>query len=109
MRATAAQGQPFALSRREQGRLSDRLGAAVRRARRSGHATLASVTVELPAGTDPTAVACASRRPGEPWFCFEQPDHGSRALGALGEALELRNAGPDRFAAGGCALARAEP
>ncbi len=97
MTATAAQGQPFALSRREQGRLSDRLQAAVRRARRSGRETLASVTVELPADTDPAAVACASRRAGEPWFCFEQPDRGSRALGALGEALELRGAGPGRF------------
>src|SRR6185437_4332824 len=97
MTATAAQGQPFALTRREQGRLSDRLQAGVRRARRGGRATLASVTIELPSETDPTAVVCASRRRGEPWFCFEQPERGSRALGALGEALELTGDGGGRF------------
>jgi salicylate biosynthesis isochorismate synthase/menaquinone-specific isochorismate synthase len=44
------------------------------------------------------AVACASRRRGEPWFAFEQPDRGARALAALGEVVRLQEAGPERFA-----------
>ncbi len=47
---------------------------------------------------DPSAVACASRRPGEPWFLFEQPDRGARALAALGEVSLLTATGPERFA-----------
>ena len=35
-----------------------------------------SVTIRLEDDVDPAAVACASRRPGEPWFLFEQPDRG---------------------------------
>jgi len=97
LRTPVAQGQPFSLTGREQGRLSERLGKAAARARRSGRATLAAITVPLPEDVDPAAVACASRREGEPWFCFEQPDRGRRALGALGMALELRAAGGDRF------------
>ena len=97
MRTTVAGGQPFSLSTREQGRLSERLAKAASRARRSGRATLAAITAPLPEEVDPAAVACASRREGEPWFCFEQPDRGRRALGALGQALELRAAGRDRF------------
>ncbi len=46
---------------------------------------------------DPTAVVCASRREGEPWFVFEQPDHGRAALAGLGETLSLQAQGPERF------------
>ena len=55
--------------------LAGRLEAAVRRARASGAGgeTLAAVTLPAP-GIDPTALVVASRRPGEPWFAFEQPD-----------------------------------
>ncbi|HXW59003.1 MAG TPA: isochorismate synthase, partial [Solirubrobacteraceae bacterium] len=42
--------------------------------------------------------ACASRRPGEPWFVFEQPDRGGAALGALGAAVTLSASGGERFA-----------
>ncbi len=41
---------------------------------------------------------CVSRREGEPWFVFEQPDRGRAALTALGEVAHLRASGPDRFA-----------
>lgn len=41
---------------------------------------------------------CASRRPGEPLFCFEQPDRGGAALAGLGQVACLEDSGPDRFA-----------
>jgi isochorismate synthase len=47
---------------------------------------------------DPSAVICASRRPGESWFCFEQPDRGGAALAGLGQVACLEDSGPDRFA-----------
>ncbi|HEX8085089.1 MAG TPA: isochorismate synthase [Solirubrobacteraceae bacterium] len=66
---------------------------AVRRARTGGEA-VAALTLPLSGGVDPASVAAASRRPGEPWFCFEQPDRGGAALAALGcvKALEARGA-----------------
>ena len=75
-----------------------RLELALGRARRSGEATLATSTVKLAGEVDPSAVACLSRRPGEPWFAFEQPERGGAALGALGEVARLAARGPDRFA-----------
>jgi len=98
LRTLTAQGPPFSLTEREQGRLSERLVRAGARARRSGRATLAAIIAPLPEEVDPAAVVCASRRPGEPWLCFEQPDRGGRALGALGQAVELSAAGLERFA-----------
>ena len=97
MRGATAQRPPFALDEREQGRLHARLREASKRARARGRATLAALTVALDAPADPSAVAFASRRGGEPWFCFEQPDRGGRALAALGEALDLRAGGAERF------------
>jgi salicylate biosynthesis isochorismate synthase/menaquinone-specific isochorismate synthase len=41
----------------------------------------------------------ASRRPGEPWFCFEQPNRDRFALGALGCVRALDARGADRFRA----------
>jgi salicylate biosynthesis isochorismate synthase/menaquinone-specific isochorismate synthase len=97
--AGAGQPQPaFALSERDRERLAARLALAVRRARRAGGEVLASISVELDGGVDPSAVVCASRRPGERWFVFEQPDRGRAALAALGEATSLQAAGPSRFA-----------
>ena len=75
-----------------------RLDLALRRARRSGEPTLATSTVRLPGGVDPSAVVCASRREGEAWFAFEQPDRGGAALAALGEAVCLSGSGEERFA-----------
>jgi len=79
-------------------RLSARLALAVRRARRSGGEVLATISLPLSADVDPTAVVCASRLEGERWFVFEQPDRGSAALAALGEATSLQAAGAERFA-----------
>ncbi len=88
--------------------MAARLEAALRRARRSGEPTLATSTVRLKGDMDPSAVVCASRREGEPWFAFEQPDRGKTALAALGEAAKLADrrswdlrsasAGKERFA-----------
>jgi isochorismate synthase len=74
-----------------------RIGRAVRRARREGREVLVGVSVPLPPGVDPSAVAFASRRAGEPWFCFEQPDRHGAALAALGCVRRLDGAGPGRF------------
>jgi salicylate biosynthesis isochorismate synthase/menaquinone-specific isochorismate synthase len=89
---------PFALTEAEDERLAARLRAAVRRARRGGSQTLATISLALPAGVDPTAVVCASQRSGEPWFAFEQPDRGHASLAGLGEAVRLQAAGAARFA-----------
>jgi salicylate biosynthesis isochorismate synthase/menaquinone-specific isochorismate synthase len=88
----------FALTGAEQERLASNLRKAVERARRSGEQTLASISLELSSAVDPTEVACASRRAGEPWFVFEQPDHGRASLAGLGEAIELQASGRERFA-----------
>jgi salicylate biosynthesis isochorismate synthase len=98
IRAITDELGPFALSEEERERLGARLELALRRARRSGEPTLATSTVRLSGAVDPSAVVCASRREGEPWFAFEQPDRGGAALGALGEAAKLSGAGADRFA-----------
>ena len=76
-------------------RLEFRLDAALRRARTTGTPALASVTAAVDAAVDPTAVAVSSRRPGEPWFCLEQPDRDGCAVAAMGcvRALEARGAG----------------
>jgi salicylate biosynthesis isochorismate synthase len=89
--------RPFALADADRERLSQRLKRAVRRARRAGRPALASMSLELARETDPSAVACASRRPGEPWFVFEQPDRGRAALAGLGEAARVQAAGAERF------------
>jgi isochorismate synthase len=89
---------PFVLADEDEDRLAARLDLAVQRARRSGRPTLASITLPLPEDVDPSAVACASRRAGEPWFVFEQPERKAVALAALGEATSLTAHGPGRFA-----------
>jgi salicylate biosynthesis isochorismate synthase len=40
----------------------------------------------------------ASRRPDEPWFCFEQPDRQRAAVAGLGRLLAIEAGGNDRFA-----------
>jgi salicylate biosynthesis isochorismate synthase len=89
--------RPFTLADADRERLFHRLKRAVRRARRAGRPALASMSLELARETDPSAVACASRRPGEPWFVFEQPDRGRAALAGLGEAARVQAAGAERF------------
>jgi salicylate biosynthesis isochorismate synthase/menaquinone-specific isochorismate synthase len=89
---------PFSLSAHERERLAAVLRAALARARRSGSATLASFSFELPGEIDPTALVCASRRPGEPWFTFEQPERERRALAGAGAAVTIESSGAGRFA-----------
>jgi isochorismate synthase len=89
---------PFALTDTDRERLAARLALAVRRARRAGREVLASISLPLSPDVDPSAVVCASRLPGEPWFVFEQPDRGRVALAALGEATTLQASGANRFA-----------
>jgi len=110
--ASAGGGALDAAARR---RLARRVVRALARARARGHPVLVSLSLELAAGADPSAIAFASRRPAEPLFCFEQPDDGGSALAAVGCALAMRESGPDRFAAAGdrwrraCADAVADP
>ena len=81
--------EPAALLRRAE--------RAVRNARRAGEPVLLGVTTRLPGDVDPSALAFASRRPGEDWFCFEQPDRDGAALAALGCVTRLQASGEDRF------------
>src|SRR5688500_8699489 len=78
--------------------LRGRLEEAVQRARASGGERLATVTVDVASDVDPSAVAFASRRAGEPWFCFEQPDRAGAAIATLGCVKAIEATGPDRFA-----------
>jgi menaquinone-specific isochorismate synthase len=73
---------------------------AVRRARRNGRPVLAALTVRVGAEVDPSATVFASRRTGDDWFCFEQPDRDGAALATLGCAarLEPPGAGDDPHA-----------
>jgi len=89
---------PFALGEEDRERLLARMQLAVKRARRAGKETLATLSIPLPADVDPSAVVCASKRAGEQWFVFEQPDRGSAALATLGEVAHLSASGADRFA-----------
>jgi salicylate biosynthesis isochorismate synthase len=93
-----SEDSPVTLTEADRERLAARLALGVGRARRTGRATLVTLTLALPGDVDPSAVVCASRRPGEPWFLFEQPDRAGAALAALGETLTLQAAGPERFA-----------
>jgi salicylate biosynthesis isochorismate synthase/menaquinone-specific isochorismate synthase len=88
---------PFELGEEDRERLIARMQLAVKCARRSGREILATISIPLPVDVDPSAVVCASRRAGEQWFVFEQPDRGRAALATLGEVAQLSASGPDRF------------
>ena len=77
--------------------LRTRIERALRVARRHGQG-LAGLTLRLAPETDPTALVLASRRAGEPTFCYEQPDRDGSALAALGCVAALEARGPRRFA-----------
>ena len=77
--------------------LLERCERAVRRARRGGGEVLAAITMPIAPTADPSAVAFASRREDEPWFCFEQPDREGAALATLGCVQRLAGRGPRRF------------
>lgn len=73
---------------------------ALRRATTHRRPVVASVTVELGAGIDPAAAVFASRRAGERWFAWEQPDRDRFALGTLGAAYLVESApAANRFGA----------
>jgi salicylate biosynthesis isochorismate synthase len=78
-------------------RLNDRVARALARARSIGAPAIASITVPTGRNIDPSAVVSASRRPGEHWFCLEQPDRDRTALAALGCVRAIEAAGEDRF------------
>jgi isochorismate synthase len=95
---TRAGHRGYVLGQGDRERLAARLALAVKRARRAGEQVLATLSVPLDPQVDPAAVVCASRRAGERWFVFEQPDRGRAALAALGEATSLQADGEGRFA-----------
>ncbi len=86
------------LDARSAARLQHRLREGLSRARASGAPTLVSVTVAVTGAVDPSAVVVASRRPGEPWLCFEQPERDGAAVAALGCVRALESQGEERFA-----------
>jgi isochorismate synthase len=85
------------LDRRARARLSARVEEALRRSRLAGASQLVSVTAAPAASLDPSAVVAASRAPGEPWWCLEQPDRDAIALAGLGSVRHLEAAGESRF------------
>ncbi|MCA1656860.1 MAG: isochorismate synthase [Actinobacteria bacterium] len=91
-------GGSLGLADAERERLRRYLEEAVDRARRSGSPALAALTVRAAPTCDPSEVAFASRRDGEPSFCFEQPDRDRAAIATLGEVTRLEASGPERFA-----------
>jgi hypothetical protein len=90
-----AAGRPL-LGAGERDRMRTRAAECVRRARRSDECPVA-ITAALAPGADPTAIAVASRRPGEDWFCFENPDRDRFALATLGRAAALDDRDEGRF------------
>src|SRR3954452_3199360 len=78
--------------------LRARLERGVRRARRGEGEVLVGLTLRLAPGIDPSAVAFASRRDGESWFCFEQPDRDGAALATVGCVRAIAARGSGRFA-----------
>ena len=98
-RSRQDRGGPFSLGRGDRDRLAARLKLALGAARRTGGGTLATISLALPGEVDPSAVVCASRRAGEQWFAFEQPDRGHASLAGLGQAMSLEASGDGRFAA----------
>src|ERR1700722_15298091 len=84
------------LSDAAEARLRAPLGSARRQATAESP-VLASVTERLAGTHDPAAGVVASRAPGQPWDCLEQPARDGTAHAGLGVALALETAGADRF------------
>ena len=57
---------------------------AVQRARRAGAPVLLGHTERAAAASTRARSSSPRARPGEDWFCFEQPDRDGAALAALG-------------------------
>jgi salicylate biosynthesis isochorismate synthase/menaquinone-specific isochorismate synthase len=96
MKTTQASSSPFALPAQERSRLTARLEAGVRQARRRGRA-LVALTWGVSDCIDPSAVVLSTARAGEPWQCFEQPDRDRAALAVLGAATTIEERGEGRF------------
>ena len=91
---TTTGGSPIGLRRSDVVRLRKRLEKAIRRSRKGRRdGVLAAVTVGLASDVDPSAVALLCRRPGESWFCIEQPERERVAIAALGSVVTLEGAG----------------
>jgi isochorismate synthase len=88
---------PFALDGEQRERLARRIERAIKQARRGGGPVAAGLTFAVDPATDPSAVAFASRRDGEPLFCFEHPAAGASGLAGLGCARAIEASGADRF------------
>jgi len=95
-RSLACAAERFALPAARRVRLRDLAVRAVRAAHRRGDC-VAAISWPLPGDVDPSAVVLASRRDGEPWMCFEQPDRERLVLAALGAAVLLEDRGHLRF------------
>jgi len=76
-------------------KLEDLLRESLAEASARREKTVVSVTVPYECA-DPIATVFASRRAGEPFFCWEQPDRDLR-LATLGRIHEISSRGPDRF------------
>ena len=87
-----ADARPASLQRR----LERRVAEALRRSRVAGIPVLLSVTTTT-VNNDPSASVLMSRRPGDPWFCFEQPERDGFAVAGLGCLQTVDGRGGDRF------------
>ena len=96
----APDGGSLALDAAAERRLQNRVERAIAYARsgRGGRATVAAITVPVPAELDAAAVVLAARRAGDRFACLEQPDRDGFALAALGQAVVLQASGERRFA-----------
>jgi isochorismate synthase len=89
---------PFALGSAEWERLERRIERAAALAARDGERAFASVTAAIAADVDVAAAVLGSRRAGDRWFCFEQPDRDGYAVCGLGVATGVEADGQSRFA-----------
>src|SRR5919199_488419 len=96
--SAVASGAPLGLDRAARERLAERARAAVAPARRGRRPPIGSASSAVDPSLDLSAAVLAARRPGDRFFCFEQPDRGGFALAGLGEAATLEAAGAGRFA-----------
>jgi menaquinone-specific isochorismate synthase len=99
-----AESEPFRLGDSGWAELEQRAGRALRRARRERRRLIASVTQAVAAELDLSAAVLAARRPGDRFFCLEQPDREHSTLAGLGEAALVEAGGDNRFraVAGAC-------
>jgi len=93
----AAHSGSLALEPQALDRLERRIERALRWARRDRRQAIASVTVPVAAGIDPSATVLLARRAGDRFFCFEQPARDGHAVCGLGRVANAGAAGPDRF------------